>query len=207
MPKGPTSQRHSQLAKIHWAPRLPPRLLQRLYQADAMGLRDLELCDNVGFRLHERCRTFVLVSTGEVECPLCSQVFGISLTGQSRCSGQACDWSTTNHSYRESVRNHYAHTGRAIGAFAAFYRQYPAAKSYTDKILLIDQLVHSFHVEEATQTPVKSIASKLLAGNKTDVVRFLDQLSAVDPAEKDRWRRSLSQTIHGRLLNPAPDQE
>jgi hypothetical protein len=72
---------------------------------------------------------------------------------------------------------------------------------------LIDDLIHSFHREETTRAPVKSVASKLLEGNKTDVVRFLDQLSAIEPAEKRRWRRALSQTIHGRLVNTPRDEE
>ena len=37
--------------KIRWAPRLPPRWLERLYASDARGVRDDELCDEVGFRL------------------------------------------------------------------------------------------------------------------------------------------------------------
>ena len=42
--------------KIRWAPRLAPRLLERLYASDARGFRDEELCDDVGTRLLERCR-------------------------------------------------------------------------------------------------------------------------------------------------------
>jgi len=189
-------------AKIRWASRLPPRLLQRLYEADAQGLRDAELCDEVGARLYERCRAFVLVARGEVECPVCGEVFAVARRGASRCPGRGCTWSTSQGLYRESIRNHYAHTGRATEAFSAFHRRYPAARSYADRILLIDQLIHSFHIDEATQEPAKSVASKLLEGGKTEVVRFLDRLSAVDPAGKDRWRRSVSGTIHGRVLGP-----
>ena len=147
------------------------------------------------------------MSKGEVECPLCREVFSVSLEGQSRCPGRDCGWSTANDLYRQSIRNHYAHTGRAIGAFSAFYGRFGGAKSYAEKILLIDQLIHSFHLEESTHAPVKSVASKLLEGSKTDVIRFLDNLSAVDPAEKDRWRNRLSQTIHRRLQDPAFGQE
>ncbi len=187
--------------KISWAPRLPPRLLKRLYDCDAKGFQDIELCDDVGLRLDARCRTFVLVSKNEVDCPLCRQVFAVSPSDTSRCPGEDCSWFTTQRVYTESVRNHYAYTGRAIDAFATFHRRYPSARSYRAKILLIDELIHSFHLDEA-RSPVKSVASKLFEGNKTEAVRFLDQLSAIDPAEKDRWRRTASQTIHGRVVNP-----
>ena len=61
---------------------------------------------------------------------------------------------------------------------------------------MIDQLIHSFHLDETSDAPVKSVASKLLEGNKTEVVRFLDLLSAIDPAEKARWRQAVSETLH-----------
>ena len=189
-------------AKIRWAPRLPPRLLERLYESDAKGLRDLDLCDDVGIRLYARCRTFVLVSESEVECPACRKIFSVSSDGVSRCPGGECSWSTTKPVYQESLRNHYAYPGRAGAAFSRFHRRYPSAKTYRDKILLIDELIHSFHIDEAKQLPVKSVASKLFEGNKVEVVRFLDRLSAIDPAGKTRWREAASGTLHERVLRP-----
>jgi len=188
--------------RIRWAPRLQPLLLERLYESDAKGIRNVELCDDVGLRLHARCRAFVLVDRSEVDCPACGQVFVVAASGTTRCPADGCDWSTTRRDYAESLRRHYAHTGRAIAAFSRFHARYPGARSYNDKILLIDELVHSFHVEEASQSPVKSVASKLLEGNKTEVIRFLDQLSAVDPAEKERWRKVASETLHQRIVKP-----
>lgn len=200
-------QRAEPAAKIRWAPRLSPRLLERLYESDAKGFRDVELAEEVGLRLYLRCRSFVLVQAGEVECPLCSQVFSVSAKQSTDCPGDDCSWFTTQRSYRESIRNHYAHHGRAVGAFATFHLRYPSSKSYEDKIILIDQLIHSFHRDEATDSPVKSVASKLLEGNKTEVVRFLDQLSAFDPAAKRRWRRSASQTLHARIVRAEEGDE
>lgn len=192
-------------ARIRWAPRLPPRLLERLYESDAKGFRDLALCEDVGLRLYARCRTFVRVSRNEVECPVCRRLFAVAPSGRSDCPGAQCEWFTTQRTYRGSVRNHYAHTGRAIEAFASFHRRYPAARSYPARILLIDELIHGFHLEEATRAPAKSVASKLLEGNKTDVVRFLDRLSSPDPGRKERWRRAVSQTVHHRLVESSRD--
>jgi hypothetical protein len=64
------------------------------------------------------------------------------------------------------------------------------------------QLIHSFHVGEETGAPAKSIASKLLEGNKKDVVRFLDRLSARDPDQKQQWRRNVARTIDRRIVEP-----
>jgi hypothetical protein len=61
--------------KIRWAPRLTPSKLQRLYESDARGIHDLELCQDVGLWLWERCRTYVLVDNREVQVPAAAQSF------------------------------------------------------------------------------------------------------------------------------------
>lgn len=190
--------------KIRWASRLPPRLLERLYESDAKGFRDEELCDDVGMRLYARCRTYVLVGAREVECPGCGEVFAVARRGESTCPAGGCGWSATAGDYAQSLANYYAHTGRAIDAFRDFHRRYPGARSYRDKILLIDTLIHSFHIDEATDTATKSVASKLLEGNKKEVVKFLDRLSAVDPASKERWREAARHTVDARFFSTEP---
>ena len=189
-------------AKIRWGPRLRPQLLRRLCQSDAQGLADIELCDRVGTTLYVRCRTFALVHQKQVECPECRTVFGVSPQGKSLCPQENCDWHTTHAVYAQSIKNHYAFPGRAMDAFRSFYRCYPHARTYKQKILLIDQLIHSFHVNETTGIPAKSVASKLLEGNKHAVVQFLDNLSALHPDDKASWRRTVATTIDRRMLRP-----
>jgi hypothetical protein len=193
--------------KIHWAPRLRPQLLKRLYDSDAEGFQDLELCDEVGMILYMRCRTFALVHRNEVECPACHTVFAVSPQGQSHCPQQDCDWYTTRPLYAASVQNHYAFPGRAMDAFLSFYERYPKARTYRDKILLIDQLVHSFHVDEKTGIATKSVASKLFEGNKKAVVRFLDELSARHPDVKQEWRLAVAGTIDRCMLRANPPEQ
>ncbi len=187
-------------AKIRWAPRLPPALLKRLYDSDASGIQDIELCNDVGSTLYSRCRTFALVLRHEVDCPECGTVFPVSSQRTSHCPGNGCEWHTTTSGYNKSVKNYSAYPGRAVDAFRSFYRRYPNAKVYKEKMLLIDRLVHSFHVSEKTGELTKSVASKLLEGNKKAVVRFLDDLSALQPDEKEKWRRTVARTIDRRVL-------
>jgi hypothetical protein len=166
----------------------------------------MELCDEVGMILYMRCRTFALVSRHEVECPDCHTVFQVSLHGQSLCPQKGCGWYTSPSVYAASIKNHYAFHGRALDAFLSFYQRYPQARTYGEKIILIDQLIHSFHVDEKTGTPTKSIASKLLEGNKKAVVRFLDELSARDPGAKRAWRLVVAETIDKRMLHSHPEK-
>jgi hypothetical protein len=174
--------------KIRWAPRLSPTKLARLYELDARGIQDLELCQEVGLRLWNRCRTYVLVNNREVECPRCRSLFrvlhkkNVPLIAEIAiervsCPSPGCSWFTTPATYMQSIANHDAHTGRALDAFVQFHDTYSTAKPYREQMILIDQLIHSFHLNELKE-PVKPVASKLLEGNKKDVVRFLDELSA-----------------------------
>lgn len=190
----------SDAERIRWAKRLRPLLLARLYDSDARGLRDLELCEEVGSILHARCETFRLVAAREIECPSCHTVFRVSQRGATVCPATGCDWQTDFARYQESIRNYYAATGRAIDAYETFRRGWPRARTYSEKILQIDQLIHSFHFDEQAGRPTKSIASKLLEGNKKEVVRFLDQLSATDPNAKEAWRRTVARTLDAREL-------
>jgi ribosomal protein L37AE/L43A len=185
--------------RIRWAARLAPAQLARLYEQDARGIHDLELCDAVGATLLARCATFELVRRGEVACPACGTVFAVARAGTSACPGQSCAWQTDHASYWQSIHNHYAFTGRARDAYADFHARYPLARGYGEKIVLIDQLIHAFHLAEQAK-PVKSVASKLLEGNKKEVVRFLDRLSARDPRAKDEWRRIVATTIDASVL-------
>jgi hypothetical protein len=182
---------------IRWAARLRPVLLRRLYESDARGLQDVELCDDVGLRLYERCRTLLLVSRGALDCPGCRAELRVPHQGEAEC---ACGFGTTWDAYRRSVRHFDAAPGRAVAVYRAFVEAWPRARDYRAKLVAIDQLVHGFHVEEASGNEVKSVASKLLEGNKKEVVRFLDALSALDPAEKERWREILSGTIDARIV-------
>jgi hypothetical protein len=91
-----------------------------------------------------------------------------------------------------------------MDAFLSFLGRYPKARTYRDKMLLIDQLIHSFHVDEKTSAPTKSVASKLLEGNKKAVVQFLDDLSARDPHEKQAWRLTVARTIDRHVLRSHP---
>ncbi len=194
-------------AKIRWSPRLRPILLRRLYDLDAQGINDIDLCDEVGITLYARCQTYVLVSRGEVQCPKCGTAFAVSHEGRNLCPGDNCGWHATTTDYRQSIKNHYAYPGRAMDAFLAFHRHYPSARTYREKILLIDQLIHSFHVSEKTGQPAKSVASKLFEGNKKAVVQFLDDLSALDPDTTDRWRQDLANTIDRRIVEAASSTE
>lgn len=82
--------------RLRWAPKLRTDRLIRLYEANAAGLLDPQLVDDVGWRLWGRLADVVLVSKGRVRCPDCRKEFQVRIAGQSNdipvdCPG--CGWS------------------------------------------------------------------------------------------------------------------
>jgi hypothetical protein len=67
--------------------------------------------------------------------------------------------------------------GEGDPAFTEYYERYPLARGYTDKILLIDALIHSFHCDLTVNLPNRSSANNLIEGSHDQVVAFLDALA------------------------------
>ena len=61
--------------------------------------------------------------------------------------------------------------------FQEYVQRFPSAEDYSKKMLLVDQLIHSFHIyfKDASQT--RTTAVNLIEGRYHEVVDFLDRLS------------------------------
>jgi hypothetical protein len=95
--------------RIRWAPKVRQPKICQLYQRDAAGIVDEELIDDVGMALYERCRSILLVSNAQVECPRCGRVFHVGWGHASddviTCPGVGCSWRTTSDQYHSSWRH------------------------------------------------------------------------------------------------------
>lgn len=62
---------------IHWAPRVQPPKVRRLYELEKSGIYDDELLMEVGWGLHARCKDALAVwravCEGELPCPQCGE--------------------------------------------------------------------------------------------------------------------------------------
>src|ERR1044071_7259160 len=94
--------------RIRWAPKLPVERIVRLYEADAKGLRDDDLADDVGWRLVARSQDVLPVSDSKAVCPECGTTFEVPWIGEpdelvSTCPG--CGWSTTAGDYHATFHH------------------------------------------------------------------------------------------------------
>ncbi|MBT4497281.1 MAG: hypothetical protein HOC74_06140 [Gemmatimonadetes bacterium] len=168
-----------------WAPRVRMALIKRLYEADAAGLADDDLVNEVGFALLMRCETIYRVT--ERRCPEC----GDSLEGAHdegprdrtvHCPG--CGWTSTWRVYHRSYKGHRIHGGRAYPEFVHYFREFPKCRTRSSKMRAIDRLIHAVHqVGNAGATPA---AQNLVYARPGAIKRMLDDLAYGDQTGTDR---------------------
>jgi hypothetical protein len=187
--------------RIKWYSRIRPELIKRLYETDALGLRDDDLCNDVGFRLYLRCQTILMVSKDEVACPRCGTVFVVKTASQEAvtiCPTQNCSWRTTMSDYRQSWSKKRIWGENALPAIEEFYTRFSPRQDYKVKMYLIDRLIHSFHWSLKESLPARSVANNLIEGEHDQVVEFLDRLTGVDIERKEQWRETMQQMMRRR---------
>ncbi len=162
-----------------WAPRVRRDVVRRLYESDARGLRDDALADEVGIGIYARCLSMIEASEareGKARCPLCETVVTHDGRDETLLECTQCGWGITWLDYRKSLRNKKLAAPGIIGPLRDFVGKYARSRSYRDKVLAIDTLVHTFHAQ-SRKYPTSPIAKNVLEGNIRDIVEFLDSLA------------------------------
>jgi hypothetical protein len=195
------------MCRIRWAPRLRREKLLELYAAESLGVVDKDLIDDVGWTLYDRCRSVIMVSDASgVWCPRCDEL--VSPCGPRWTDGDTplcsiCGWSCTYDEWATSWRHRELNGANAISAFRRFVAAWPAEASYRRQIVLIDALIHAFHVGLRGDEG-RPAGNNLLEGNVTDVVQLLDAIgdrtfgiTELD-AHHAAWRTTASELVRRR---------
>ena len=187
------------MEKISWSPKIRQSKIRQLYQNDARGTVDEILVEDVGLGLLDRCRSIWLVTRREVECPRCSATFSVcepdswkTLPGIQRCPTPGCGWKTTADEWHEFWKHRELLGTAAMDAIETYLQDYPRARRTEERMVCIDQLIHSFHISLRTGKFNRSFANNLIEGSHDQVVAFLDQLSAkTGGVDKEQWRAEI----------------
>ncbi len=191
-----------------WAPRVPPALVQRLYESDARGLLDEDLLDDVGIRLYLRCQSIVTVHTvmheGRLPCPVCSAAVFRDRTRRDadqllRCD--ACGWELPWRDYWLT----YRHNELAYDVWTSDYlSDWEGAKTPRQKMLAIDRVLHRWHNDTKEKRPRYGIGRpsgvNLLEGSRRQAIAFLDGLTAsgqIESRHDASWRGGLRRIREG----------
>jgi hypothetical protein len=180
-------------ARIRWAPVLPTAKLISLYEANAAGLLDDELVDDVGWRIWDRLSDVMRVTAGRVRCPVCSTEFQVRTPGRPPdevvpCPG--CDWSVTPAAWHRSWE--HRNLNGVSPEFERFVTAWPSARTIPDRMLLVDSVVHALHRASRSDLPGNFAARNFLEGSRPKIVALLEELadgpgSNVAAAARDRW--------------------
>jgi len=188
------------MERISWSPKIRQAKIWQLYQNDAQGTVDEILVEDVGLSLLYRCRSIWLVTRREVECPRCGTTFPLSepgtwnmLPGRQSCPTPGCGWETTAEEWHESWKHRDLLGTAAMQIIETYLYDYPRARKTEERMVCIDQLIHSFHISLRTGKAGRSFANNLIEGSHDQVVEFLDRLSAKSGGvDKDQWRAEVN---------------
>lgn len=186
-----------------WAPRVKQHRIRRLYETDARGICDEELIDEVGYALSARCASFIAAvqaTRGHAACPDCGAVVEHDKQPDAilRC---VCGWELAWQDYFRTIQHRQLSGAEPVLAlFQSYVQRFAAAKTPRTKMLLIDEVIHGFHVNLVRQYhgSTRAACVNLIEGNLREVMQFLDALTYGEgnaPEMQQRyaeWRETVS---------------
>ncbi len=174
--------------RIVWAPRVTREKIRRLYEGEAAGLLDEQLCDDVAWAIWERCRDILIVTrahTGEATCPRCESIVHHGWKHDVRMSC-ACGWSMTWGAYLKTYQRKQLHGGGSVPWVEEFVDALPTVKSPREQILLVDRLINRWHWDlkhpepnEKVPAPSRPTATNVIGGTGREILAFLDELAGL----------------------------
>lgn len=167
--------------KPTWSRRVPKHKIRRLYEYDAKGLQDDELVDEVGFSLLSRCKSFIeanLAVRGQAPCPVCDHSVTHHCKKEEMLTCDVCGWRLSWGEYFGTIqKKQLSGAEPVIELFEAYVHRFPLTKSYQEKMVQIDRLIHGFHWHQKLGA-TRPVAVNLIQGRLSDVIEFLDTLSS-----------------------------
>lgn len=186
--------------KFHWAKRVSRRDIQCLYESDAKGLLDTDLLDQIHFAIHARvCDMFEVREAqqlGRVKCRNCGRLVPQPYRMGSRnreniLKCEQCGWQVTCGEFYNSYTSKSLLPGSVVDVFESYLERFPKVRTASEKMLLIDWLIHQFHVMQGVAR--MPVGQNVIQGT-TDQVRELIESLASGPnstqglSAREKWQ-------------------
>jgi len=199
---------------IKWCKKVPQDLISRLYNQSVSGICDDELADEVGWALYARCESIISATNGFENKVLNCLKCGKDIKLADNVFDCPCGFSVTWEEFKKSYKGKQLHASNALPIFLTYQKDFPRAKTYGEKLICIDVLIHSFHiknsyykvldsydVEDESVALNRPTGANLIEGSLTEVILFLDKLSAIpDSNEKERWGKIIHRANGGHII-------
>ena len=200
---------------IKWAKRVPQAMISKLYNQSAAGICDDDLADEVGWALFARCESIISATNGFEEKTLICITCGKDIPLADNVFECPCGFHATWEEFKKSYKGKQLHAANAMPIFLTFRKDFPKMKTFGEKLICIDVLIHSFHlkmsyyrtlpnydIEDESVELNRPVGANLIEGTLTEVILFLDKLSAIPEysQEKERWQRLAPRANGGNVL-------
>jgi hypothetical protein len=200
---------------IKWSKKVPQALIARLYNQSASNICDDELADEVGYALYARCESIISATNGfEKKCLICLTC-GSDIPLADNVFNCPCGFYATWEEFKKSFTGKQLYGTNALPIFMDYKKDFPRAKTYGEKLICIDNLIHSFHIRYFDEKGLTNCAiesenidvnrptgANLIEGTLSEVILFLDKLSSIEGYSpgKERWRDIAKRANGGEIL-------
>ncbi len=167
--------------QFKWCKKASRNDLLRLYQGEAKGMLDEELLDEIGFTFYARCKQAHdarnCMEKGNILCLNCGAVVKANHTYDNQPMYCECGYSYTYREYRRSYMAVNMPGNRATPIFESFEQKWPGCQDATQKMLLIDWLIHECHVTIMSGEMGKSVCENLIEGTRKQITDLIIKLA------------------------------
>ena len=199
---------------IKWSKKVPQKLISQLYNQTVSGIEDEELIEEAGWALYARCESVISATNGFEKKVLICLACGKDVELKENVFSCPCGFCATWEEFKKSYKGKQLHASNAMPIFLTYQKDFPRAKTYGEKLVCIDVLIHSFHIrmsyyreldnydiEDESVELNRPVGANLIEGTLTEVILFLDKLSAIpDSQEKARWQKIAPRANGGAAL-------
>lgn len=144
--------------------------------SDAKGIQDMFLVEEIGLTLYLRCKygkeDMERMGKYIIRCHNCDR----ELMGDSDFRQCGCGYQYSYREYRRNYRKNNMPTGAATKVFEMFMTKWTIAKGYSEKMILIDTLLHEFHLSLISGAMNRPVAMNFIDGTRQKVERVIGML-------------------------------
>ena len=150
----------------------------KLYLSDANRIYDEELVDDVGLYIYVRCKqareTRECISQNKIRCHNCGNILDINEINAAVC---ICGYAYTMSEYKKSFINNKMPSGNAVPVFDAFEKNWLTAKCYSEKMKLIDGIIHEVHYNMNNGMYGRIVGMQIIEGTSEEIKELILYLS------------------------------
>lgn len=172
------------LNKFSWIPALPPAKLRELYRSSANGMLDYDLLEEVGILFYMRCQQgveeFTLLRCGKLKCHHC----GLILSKEEGLMVCGCGYQYTFKEYNNSFNTHHMPGGNALHIFSEYVEKWPRAHTDSQKMNLIDWMIHQCHINMSSGLRLRSVLKNLIDAPQKTAEKLILELAYGDLTAK-----------------------